>query len=127
MRNHEYYFSALSHGKKEINNKRELYQAIEKEWGSFNNWLVQFKSMALTRGIGWVILYYDAHTNHLLNQWVDEQHLGHLTGLSPILCLDMWEHAYYLDYIPSEKKQYVDVFFENLNWEIVEENFKKIE
>ena len=123
MRNHEYYFSSLSDGKKEINKSGELYKAIETEFGSFENWMTQFKSMALTRGIGWVILYHDKQTKHLMNQWVDEQHLGHLTGLSPILCLDMWEHAYYLDYIPAEKKKYVEVFFENLNWEVVEENF----
>ena len=53
MRNHEYYFSALSDGKKEINKDGELCKEIEKEFGSFENWMTQFKSMALTRGIGW--------------------------------------------------------------------------
>ena len=123
VRNHEYYFASLSDGKKEINKNGELYKAIEKEFGSFENWMTQFKAMGLTRGIGWVILYYDKQTDHLINGWVDEQHLGHLTGLSPILCLDMWEHAYYLDYIPAEKKKYIETFFENLNWEAVEYNY----
>jgi len=54
---------------------------------------------------------------------VDEHHLGHLVGLSPILVLDMWEHAYFIDYTPGEKKQYVEAFFENLNWQNVEQNF----
>lgn len=123
MRNHEYYFESLSDGKKEINQSGELHKNIEKEWGSFVNWFTQFKGMAMTRGIGWVILYHDKQTGHLMNQWIDEQHLGHLTGLSPILCLDMWEHAYVYDYPTSEKKKYVEAFFENLNWSKVESNF----
>jgi len=59
----------------------------------------------------------------MLTQWVDEQHLGHLQGLKPILALDMWEHAFVYDYPTSEKKKYVDAFFENLNWSKVEERF----
>ncbi|HLP86470.1 MAG TPA: superoxide dismutase [Candidatus Paceibacterota bacterium] len=125
MRNHEYYFSSLSGGSNEINKDGELYKAIEKEWGSFENFLTHFKFVSMTRGIGWAILYYDKVYDKLMISWVDEQHIGHLVGLSPILCLDMWEHSYYLDYIPSEKKKYVEVFFENLNWKVVEENFKK--
>ncbi|MBK5215685.1 MAG: superoxide dismutase [Candidatus Pacebacteria bacterium] len=123
MRNHEYYFESLSDGKKEINKDGELYKKIEIEWGSFENWLTQYKAIAMTRGIGWVILYHDKQTGHLLNQWIDEQHLGHLTGLSPVLCLDMWEHAYVYDYPTSEKKKYVEAFFENLNWDKVENNY----
>ena len=67
----------------------------------------------------------DRKTKQLFNHWVDEQHIGHLVSTSPILCLDMWEHAYYLDYSPAEKKKYVEAFFENLNWSAIEENFKK--
>lgn len=125
MRNHEYFFAHLSGGKK-IDQKGELYKALEKEFGFFDNWFAQFKAMAQTRGVGWVITYYDKQSGHLLNQWVDEHHLGQLTGLSPILCLDMWEHAYVYDYPTSEKKKYIEAFFENLNWETVEENFKAI-
>lgn len=125
MRNHEYFFASLSGGKKEINPAGNLYQKIEKEWGSFDNFLGHFKFVATTRGIGWTILYLDKITDKLIITWVDEHHLGQLTGLSPILCLDMWEHAYVYDYPTSEKKKYIEVFFENLNWEVVEENLIK--
>lgn len=123
MRNHEYYFESLSDGPKEINKESDLYKKIEKNWGNFENFLTHFKFVATTRGIGWTILYFDKISDKLIITWVDEHHLGQLTGLSPILCLDMWEHAYYLDYIPSEKKKYIEAFFENLNWEKVEKNF----
>lgn len=124
MRNHEYYFASLSGGKKEINKNGDLYVSIEKEWDSFENFLTYFKFVATTRGPGWSILYYDKMSDKLIVSWVDEHHLGQLTGLSPILTLDMWEHAYYLDYIPSEKKKYIEAFFANLNWEAIEENYK---
>jgi len=78
----------------------------------------------MTRGVGWAILYHDPITNRLLNSWIDEQHLGQLTGLSPILCLDMWEHSFVADYQPSGKKNYVEDFFVNLNWQTTENNFK---
>ena len=123
MRNHEYYFKHLEQGSTLIEDTSELKKMIESEWGSFDAWLARFKSIALTRGVGWAILYYDKQTDRLLNAWVDEQHLGHLTGLSPILCLDMWEHSFVADYQPSGKKNYVEDFFKNLNWQNVEENF----
>lgn len=123
MRNHEYYFSSLSGGSKEINKEGALYKALEKEWGSFENFLAHFKFVATTRGVGWSMLYFDKIGNKLIISWVDEQHIGHLVGASPILCLDMWEHSYYLDYIPSEKKKYIEAFFANLNWEVIESNF----
>lgn len=125
MRNHEYYFVHLIGGSKDLDSNGKIYKAIEKEWGSFENWSTQFKSIAMTRGVGWAILYYDKHSDHLINHWVDEHHLGQLTGLFPLLVIDMWEHAYVYDYPTSEKKKYIEVFFSNLNWESVEENFKE--
>ncbi len=124
MRNHEIYFSSLSGGGKELKNESNLKRAIAQSELDFESWLEKFKALAMTRGVGWAMLYYDKQTGKLITQWVDEQHIGHLVGLTPILALDMWEHAYYLDYIPSEKKNYIESFFENLNWEAIEENFK---
>ena len=125
MRNHEYYFHSFEGGAKELKESSSLKEALAKEWGSFNAWLARFKDIATTRGIGWAMLYYDKQTGQLLNQWVDEQHIGQLTGLSPVLALDMWEHAFVYDYPTSEKKKYIEAFFANLNWENIEENFKK--
>jgi len=123
MRNHEYYFKSLEEGAKNINLDEELYTVLTTQFGSFDAWLARFKSIALTRGVGWAMLYYDHHTEQLVHAWVEEQHLGHLTGLEPILALDMWEHAFVYDYPTSEKKKYVEAFFENLNWSIIEKNF----
>lgn len=123
MRNHELYFEQFEGDTTGIENLNNLKLSIEEVWGSLDAWLTRFKSIAMTRGIGWVILYYDKKTKTLINSWVDEQHLGHLTGLDVILALDMWEHSYMLDYVPSEKKKYVDAFLSNVNWGLIEKRF----
>ncbi len=125
MRNHEYYFKSLEGGAKPLPAQSQLKLAIEKMGVSFDVWLNGFKTLAMTRGIGWAVLYYDKQTDQLIQTWVDEQHLGQLNGLSWILGIDMWEHAYVYDYPTSEKKKYVEAFFDNLNWEVIEKNFKK--
>lgn len=126
MRNHEVYFNSLSGTANALGENSELKKAITTEWGSFEKWLTLFKTIATTRGVGWAMLYYDRREKRLLNAWVDEQHLGQLQDCALILALDMWEHSFVADYQPSGKKQYIEDFFANLNWEIVEENFKKV-
>lgn len=123
MRNHEYYFKSFEKGPQSLSEKSALRDALANEFGDLENWLKEFKHMAATRGVGWAMLYYDKKNDKLINAWIDEQQLGHLTGLSPILALDMWEHSYVADYQPSGKKQYIEDFFENLNWEIIEKNY----
>ncbi len=125
MRNHEIYFAQFEGGPNALAENSNLRTMIEKEWRSFDVFLARMKAVAMTRGIGWAMLYYDKESGHLLTQWVEEQHIGHLAGLSPILALDMWEHAYIYDYPTSEKKKYVESFFENLNWAVIEENFNQ--
>ena len=123
MRNHELYFSHFEGGPKPVNPNGALSLAGHEEWPSYDAWLKRFKTMALTRGVGWAMCGYDPVSKRLINYWVDEQHLGQLNSVIPILALDMWEHSFVADYQPSGKKQYVEDFFENLNWERVEENF----
>ncbi len=123
MRNHEYYFASFVGGAKNLADDSKLKAELTNQYGSFENWLARFKATAMTRGIGWAMLYHDKETNKLLTSWVDEQHLGQLNGCQVILALDMWEHAYVYDYPTSEKKKYVEAFFANLNWEVIEHNF----
>ena len=125
MRNHEIYFSSLSGGMQTLSDLSPLKKMIAETWGSFDAWLAEFKAIALTRGIGWAMLYYDRKDGRLLNAWIDEQHLGQLQDCALILGLDMWEHSFVADYQPSGKKNYVEDFFKNLNWGVIEENFKR--
>ncbi len=123
MRNHEIYFSILEEGSKSISENSFIKKQIESDFGSFDSWITNFKTISLTRGIGWAVLCYDRKTKTLINNWVEEQHINQLQDCSIILALDMWEHSYVSDYQPSGKKDYVADFFQNLNWEKVEGNF----
>lgn len=125
MKNHEYYFSQLEGGAHALGDG-SLKTMITAEWGSYDAWLAKFSQMAMTRGIGWAMLYVDTDTKQLVHAWVDEQHLGQLATADIILALDMWEHSYMLDYVPSEKKKYIEAFFANLNWKVCEERFAKL-
>jgi Fe-Mn family superoxide dismutase len=125
MRNHEVYFNSLSGGPKTLGENSELKKALTETCMSVEIFLMGFKNIAMTRGVGWAVLWYDKKDKRLIASWVDEQHLGQLNGCEMILALDMWEHAYVYDYPTSEKKKYIEAFFENLNWEVIEENFKK--
>ncbi len=122
MRNHEYFFKSIEGGTKLLPENSEFKKEIEKDL-SFEKWLVNFKTLAMTRGPGWAVLYWDKQTKQFISTWVDEHHMGQLNGLSWILGIDMWEHAFVYDYPTSEKKKYVDAFFKNINWEIIERNF----
>lgn len=118
MRNHEYYFTQFEGGVESLKDGK-LKEMMEAQWGSVENWYKEFVNIAMTRGVGWAMLYIDRATNQLVHTWVDEQHLGQLADLDIILALDMWEHSFMRDYLPSAKKDYVTAFFNNLNWDVV--------
>jgi Fe-Mn family superoxide dismutase len=119
MKNHEAYFGQFEGGAKALDPESELAKSLAYLWGSVDDFLAHFRVIAMTRGVGWAMLYLDRSAQRLVTTWVDEQHIGQFTNVEIILGLDMWEHSYMLDYAPSEKKQYVDAFFKNLNWEVV--------
>jgi superoxide dismutase, Fe-Mn family len=121
MRNHEVYFKLLEGSSTDA---PTLIAQIESQWGSLDAWKARFQAIALTRGIGWAMLYWDPSKNELIHAWVDEQHLGQLTGCTPIIALDMWEHSFVADYQPSGKKQYIVDFLNQMNWAFAEATFQ---
>ena len=122
MRLHEYYFENLG-GKAALNKAGKLGQKLAQEFGSYENWEKDFKGAGAMRGIGWVILYLDNLSGRLINQWINEHDTGHLAGCSPILIMDVFEHAFMLDY-GLKRADYIEAFFKNINWEAVESRLK---
>ena len=123
MRLHELYFENLGgHGTKLIASS-SLYKQIVADFGSFANWETDFKATGAMRGIGWVILYKDPQSGRLINTWIAEHDHGHVAGGQPLLIMDVWEHAYLLDY-GLNRKGYIDAFYNNINWPVVEERWK---
>jgi Fe-Mn family superoxide dismutase len=123
MRMHEYYFDQFVGGAKHRDEGSALYKAALDKYGA-QDLVAHVKEVAGTRGIGWVVVYWDGVGKTLHTQFVNDHELGQLAGLPIILALDLWEHAYMVDYRPAQKMGYVDAFFENLNWAVCEERFQ---
>ncbi len=124
MRMHEYYFEQFE-GEKSGDPESALAKAAAEKYGSGEDFIAHIKEVAGTRGIGWTVVYYDPAGKTLHTAWVDDHQLGQLSGLPIILALDMWEHAYMVDYVPADKKSYVEAFLENVNWSVIEDRFAK--
>jgi len=118
MRLHEYYFENLG-GKGALDKSGKLGKKLAEEFGSYENWEKDFKATGAMRGIGWTILYQDNVTGRLWNQWINEHDTGHPAGCSPILVLDVFEHAFMIDY-GLKRADYIEAFFKNINWKAVE-------
>jgi Fe-Mn family superoxide dismutase len=118
MRLHELYFENLG-GKGSLNLSGKLGKKLVELFGSYEHWESDFKATAVMRGIGWVILYQDNLTGNLFNQWINEHDVGHLSGCSPILILDVFEHAFITDY-GLKRADYISAYFKNIKWEAVE-------
>jgi Fe-Mn family superoxide dismutase len=126
IRNHEVYFGSLEGGACAPNPESALAKRIAEMCGSVDVWIAGIKKVAMMRGPGWTMLGYDAMTDTLMHYWVDEQQLGHLPGMTPVLALDLWEHSYVPDYNASGKAQYIEDFFANLNWKFVEDRYDRL-
>jgi Fe-Mn family superoxide dismutase len=118
MRVHEYYFENL--GEKAVLHKGgKLGKKLTEDFGSYESWEKDFKGTGAMRGIGWTILYQDNITGRLINQWINEHETGHFAGCFPILVLDVFEHAFMIDY-GLKRADYIEAFFKNINWSVVE-------
>lgn len=118
MRLHEYYFENLSKEAKAIDEDSALSNKIAAEFGSFEMWEKDFRSMLAMRGIGWVILYRDEQADRLFNVWVNEHDAGHFAGCKPILVIDVFEHAYMLDY-GIKRADYIEAVMKAIDWQVI--------
>ncbi len=122
MRLHELYFENLG-GKVALDKAGKFAGKVAVAFGSYEAWEVDFRATAAMRGIGWVVLYQDNVSGRLFNQWINEHDVGHPAGCTPILILDVFEHAFMLDY-GLKRADYIEAFFKNIHWSVVESRLK---
>jgi len=123
MRLHELYFGNLSKERKTLGDDSPLYKKMMGDFGSVDGANKNFTQTASMRGIGWVVTYYDKKTDQLFNVWIDDHATNHLTGCTPLLVMDMWEHAFMIDY-GLKKPDYIEAFMTNIDWEEVERRYE---
>ena len=123
MRLHELYFGNMTTGGKKLDQNSPLAKKIVEEFGSVEQWESDFRSTGTMRGIGWVVLSHDKVSGKLFNVWINEHDVGHLAGATPILVLDVFEHAYMLDY-GLKKADYITTFMNAVDWGEAEKRYK---
>lgn len=127
MRLHEHYFSQWEGGAKALSGGSDLGTAIAAQYGKADYLLQEVRTVGMMRGPGWSLLYWDPVGKQFLVGFSGEQHQGHFVTLPIVLALDVWEHAYLPDYGAAGKGKYVDAFFKNLNWEVMEARFANMQ
>lgn len=125
MRLHELYFENMAKDGKELDKNSGLFKKIVEMFESYENWEKIFKSVGSMRGIGWAVLYYDYTSGRLFNVWINEHDVGHLAGCKPLLVMDVFEHAYMIDY-GLKRADYIEAFFKSIDWAVASERFDNI-
>lgn len=120
MRLHELYFGNIKKGGRELTGP--LKELVEKVYGSVENWSKNFVGVGMMRGIGWVVLYHDPTNGEMFNSWINEHDVGHLAGCTPLLIMDVFEHAYMIDY-GLKKADYIEAFMKSIDWDVVSSRF----
>ncbi len=117
MRLHEFYFDNLKKTAGELPSSGRLYEALGTAFGDLETWRKEFSAVGGMRGVGWAILYQDPVNGALSNHWITLHEDGNVAGFKPVLVMDVWEHAFLLDYKPSERAKYIEAFLAHVNWD----------
>lgn len=125
---HEYYFDNLQKGggTGDPTKTSQFVKAAETTFGSYDIWKADFVGIGKMRGVGWAICNQNPANGRISNHWITLHETGNVAGFNPILVMDVWEHAFLLDYKPAERPKYIEAFFSNINWSAVEDRLKKI-
>ena len=123
---HEYYFGNLKRdGGGQPSAKSSFAKAATSSFGNYDVWKADFAGIGKMRGVGWAICYQDPTNDQLSNHWTSLHEIGNVAGYSPVLVMDVWEHAFLLDYKPAERAKYIDAFFANMDWQAIEDRLHK--
>lgn len=113
---HEAYFENMAKEPTNIGDRTK--QVLTTGFGSYENWLEDFKACAMSAR-GWCILAYEQRTGTYRNILLDEHDVGPVGYMYPLIILDMYEHAYFYDY-KTDKTQYIENFINSIDWNVIE-------
>ena len=118
---HEYYFGNMKRGSTSVDPDpgSPFFRAAEESFGSYETWKADFVSVGKMRGVGWAICYQNPANGRLSNHWITLHEVGNVSGFAPVLVMDVWEHAFLLDYKPAERGKYIEAFFSNIDWDAI--------
>jgi Fe-Mn family superoxide dismutase len=122
---HEYYFDNMQkQGTGDPDGRASFAKSVEKSFGSYDVWKTDFTSVGKMRGVGWALALQDPASGEVSNHWVSLHEEGNVAGYTPVLVMDVWEHAFIKDYAPADRPKYIEAFFSNINWDTVNGRIK---
>ena len=117
---HEYYFENMKkQGTGDPNKDSAFVKAAADSFGSYEVWKADFVATGKMRGVGWAATYQDPSNGAISNHWINLHETGNVAGYTPILIMDVWEHAFIKDYAPADRPKYIEAFFSNIDWDAV--------
>lgn len=119
MKLHELYFGNMAKGGKPMTQGGEMEKIMSSLWASVEGWKKDFVGTGTMRGIGWVVLALDTEKHMVFNTWIGEHDIGHLAGATPLLIMDVFEHAFMIDY-GLKRADYIEAFMNAIDWSVVE-------
>jgi Fe-Mn family superoxide dismutase len=125
---HEYYFGNMKRGGGgEAARGSQFREAVEKSFPSYDIWKTDFVGVGKMRGVGWAICYLDPARGTVSNHWIELHETGNVAGFVPLLVMDVWEHAFLLDYKPADRPMYIEAFLSNTDWDAVERRIQAVQ
>jgi Fe-Mn family superoxide dismutase len=123
---HELYFANISDMQSKITMDSLSYMRLQRDFGSFDKWQEDFLACCQASRCGWAVTYYNLYTQTYMNAVVDLHSIQIPVGCFPVIVMDVWQHAYYKDYL-RDVKTYSIAMMKELNWTVIEGRFKQSE
>ena len=124
---HEYYFGNMKkNGGGDADRGSQFRAAVERSFPSYDIWRTDFASVGKMRGVGWSMALLDPATGGVSNHWIELHQTGNVAGFIPLLVMDVWEHAFLLDYKPADRPKYIEAFMSNIDWTAVDNRVKSV-
>ena len=121
---HEQYFANIGDASSQITTDSLSYMRLTRDFGSFDSWQKDFIACGKSSRNGWVITYLNIYTQAYMNVAVDSHEINVPVGMIPVIVMDVWQHAYYRDYL-KDVSTYLSAMMKQLRWNVIEERFKK--
>jgi len=124
---HEYYFGNMKKDGGGAAPRGDFRSAVENSFPTYAIWKADFVSVGKMRGVGWAICYLDPTNGRVSNHWINEHENGNVAGFVPLLVMDVWEHAYLLDYKPADRPKYIEAFMANVDWAVITQRMEAVQ
>ena len=121
---HELYFANIGDLQSEITMDSLSFMRLERDFGSFDAWQMDFLACAQAARCGWVVTGYNVYTQTYMNYVIDLHSIQVPIGVIPVIVMDVWQHAYYRDYL-KDAKSYMNAMMKQLRWTVIESRFEK--